>query len=175
MATHAMRLIQGCALRRESCVDRRQNFLRPFWGNQAGEMMFRSGRFGSREELLKFENCFDLHAGSGQLIFGDGKIDGGADAESFAGIARHGPLNGAIVLNPFEPRSVPDAREMYGSGSGDKIFGVAEIEREDGVANAAEGVKAGEAFVDRVGFDRIFEIADVFDLEVHVVELFAKD
>ncbi len=83
-----------------------------------------------------------------------GKIYVGADAESFAGIARHGLLDGAVVLNPFEPRGVPDAREMYGGGIGDEICRrVVEIERKDGVADAIECVKAGKTFVDGLGFD----------------------
>ena len=164
VAALAVRLIQGRAFGGELGVDRRQDCVRPFWRSEAGEAVLGGGGLVSSEELFELENGVDLHAGGRELVFCNRKIYGGADAESFAGVAGHRLLDGAVVLNPFKPRGIPDTRKMYRSGVRYKIFVMVEIEREDGIADAAEGVEAGETFVDGVSLDRLFQLGDLSDL-----------
>src|SRR5258708_25162742 len=90
----------------------------PFGRGEAVEAGLRGGRRVSGEGLFEIENCFDLSGGGEELVWAAGEIYFGADAESFAGVAGHGLLDGAVVLDPLEPRGLPDAREMDGSGVG---------------------------------------------------------
>src|ERR1700733_2617748 len=108
--------------------------------------------FRAGELLLELIDGVHLHAGGGELILGDWEIYRGADAERFAGVASHGLLNGAVVLHPFKPGDVPDARVVRRRGVAEKIFVTIDVQSEDRVANAGERVETRETFFDSASF-----------------------
>ena len=106
-----------------------------------------------------------MGAGGEELILAAGKVYFGADAESFPGVAGHGLLDRAVVLDPLEPRGLPDTGEVHGSGVGDEVRRiVVEVDRKNDVADAIQRIETRVAFFDSLRLDGFLHHLDFFYL-----------
>src|SRR5208282_4603676 len=92
----------------------------------------------------------------------------------FSGVAGHGLLDRAVVLHPLEPGGLPNTREVHGGGVSDVVGGLVEIDGEDDVAYAIEGIEARVTFRDGLGLVFLFEADDGASLRNYAFELGAQ-
>ncbi len=143
MAARAVFSEQRPTLGRTRTIDGAQDFFRP------------QRRFEPLQGLLKLIKIADTHRRRITCVAGQRlallieHLEGRADAQGFADVARHRLLGRAIPLHPIEGPDVPQLRVIHGR-VGDAVVFVGNRVAETGVGDPAEGIGTARAFFRRV-------------------------